>query len=210
MEIMQALQWRYATKMFDANKKLSEADFQKLLDALVLTPSSFGLQPWKFVVVENPELRAQLRPHSWGQSQITDASHLLVLCRVNTIDEAFIQKNLDQIVKIRGVSQESLQGYKEMMIGNLVTGERAKIIDQWARNQVYIALGNLMTVAAALEIDACPIEGFDANKYDEILDLKKYGLSSCVVLPVGYRSEEDKYQQVKKVRFEKKDLVITM
>lgn len=210
MEIMQALQWRYATKMFDANKKLSEADFQKLLDALVLTPSSFGLQPWKFVVVENPELRAQLRPHSWGQSQITDASHLLVLCRVNTIDEAFIQKNLDQIVKVRGVSQESLQGYKEMMVGNLVTGERSKIIDQWAKNQVYIALGNAMTVAAALEIDTCPIEGFDANKYDEILDLKKYGLSSCVVLPVGYRSDEDKYQHLQKVRFEKSELTLVL
>lgn len=208
--ILDALKWRYATKVFDPNKKIPAEDFQKILDALVLSPSSYGLQPWKFVIVENPKLRAELRPHSWNQAQITDASHLIVLCRVNTIDEVFVTKFIELTAKKRGMNPHDLDGYKNMMIGDVVQGPRSKRVDEWAKDQVYIALGNLLTVAATMGIDACPMEGFDPSKYDEILNLKEKGLSSAVICALGYRSADDKYADLAKVRFDEKDVVVKM
>ena len=205
---MKSLEWRYATKVFDPSKKISDKDFQKLIDALILTPSSYGLQPWKFVVVENPQVREELKPHSWGQPQITDASHLLVFCKVQNVDEPFVDKYIQSTAEIRNQETSELDGFKGMMISNVVDGMSDKARNQWARNQVYIALGNAMTVAGALEIDACPIEGFSPEKYDEILGLKEQGLASVVVLPVGYRSDDDKYADLPKVRFGEDDMIL--
>ena len=208
MDILQNLSSRYAVKQFDSAKKISNDLFNQFLDAIVLTPSSYGLQPWKFVVVENHALREKLVEHSWGQKQITEASHLIVFCTVNPVDEKFIDKHIQQTAKIRNIEPSTLDKFKKNIIGDLVTGERSKNNLAWAKNQVYIALGNAMTAAAALQIDTCPIEGFDPIKYDEILNLQEHGAKVAVVLAVGYKDINDKYAKIPKVRFDKKDVVI--
>jgi nitroreductase len=207
--IIEKLNWRYATKVFDPAKKVSEKDFDILLETLRLAPSSFGLQSWKFVVVKNPELREKLVAASWKQSQVKDASHLIVLCAPISFDDSNVQAFVDDIVKTRAVTPESVEGYKKVMTDFLKRmNEEQKA--QWMKNQIYIALGSLMTVAATMNIDTCPMEGFVPAQYDEILGLTKLGLKSIVVCPVGYRSENDKYATTKKVRFSKSQLVITI
>ncbi|MDD5770375.1 MAG: NAD(P)H-dependent oxidoreductase [Candidatus Gracilibacteria bacterium] len=209
MNLLESLKWRYATKVFDKTKKVSQSDLSEILEAFRLSASSFGLQPWKIVVVENPELRQKLLPVSWNQSQVVDASHLLVLARLENVGEDLVEKYLDDIIKTRGVKKEDLAGYENMMKGALnskTTEER----NFWEIKQIYIALGNLLAFLASKQIDSCPMEGFDSKAYDEILGLKQLGLASCVVLPIGYRSEDDKYSQLPKVRFDLKDLVIKM
>lgn len=199
-QIIQNLNWRYATKVFDANKKISEADMNTIVEAFRLTPSSFGLQPWKLVVVETQEVKDSLVEHSWGQEQIANCSHLLVLCRKDNFDDTNVDEFVEDIAQTRGVSRENLQGYEDMMKG-FMSRMDADTKKTWVDKQIYIALGNLMTVCAEMEIDACPVEGFIPEKYDEILGLKEKGISSVVVLPVGYRSSEDKYGELAKVRF---------
>lgn len=206
MKILDSLNWRYATKIFDKNKKISDKDFKIILESLKLTPSSFWLQPWKFLVIKNPEIREKLKEHSWNQSQVTDSSHLIVICRKDWINENYIDHFLESTAEIRGAEISSLSSYKKLMIWNLL--ESKKDLDVWAKNQCYIALWNLLTVCAAIKIDACPIEWFDPAKYDEILWLKDKWLKSSLVCPVGYRSEEDKYWALKKVRFDLDELVV--
>jgi len=206
MDILTALQWRYATKKFDADKKIPEEDFQKILDALILTPSSFGLQPWKFVVVEDPKLREALLPHSWNQAQVVEASHLVVLCRKNTIDEAHVQQHLERISEIQGVELSNLDPLKKMLHGAVLSNSE-EVLALSAEKQVYIALGNLLTVAATMGIDSCPMEGFLPEKYAETLGLKEKGLTPVLVCPLGYRSIDDKYASAAKVRFENDDLI---
>lgn len=207
MDILSILRWRYATKQYDAAKKIPAEQFEQLLDAAVLSPSSFGLQPWKFLVVENPELRAQLREVSWGQAQVTDASHLIVFLAKQTFTETDIQHFIDRTAAVQGVPAEKLDGYKQMMTGAVVRGKPGIEAENWAKRQVYIALGQTMVAAAAMGIDSTPMEGFDAAKYNEILGLNGTGYTAAVVLPVGYRSPEDKYATAPKVRFEKSELV---
>lgn len=209
MDLIQQLNWRYAVKGFDSAAKLSEAQMSSLWDVLQLSPSSFGLQPYKFVVVKNPELRAKLREVSWGQVQITDASDLFVLCRREKIDAAYVEAFVQMTAQTRGIEVSTMETYKQMMLGfvNNLTPETYAV---WADKQVYLALGNLLTGAAMLGIDACPMEGFDNAKYDELLELPAKGLRAVVVCPVGMRSAEDKYALAKKVRTSQDELFITL
>ncbi|MCP4914675.1 MAG: NAD(P)H-dependent oxidoreductase [Oligoflexia bacterium] len=207
MKIIEDLNWRYATKEFDSSKKVSNEDLNTILDSLILSPSSFGLQTWKFVVVEKQDLKDKLLEHSWNQKQVVDASHVIVLCRPTTFGDAEVDKFLESTASHRGQDLESLKGYGDMMKGFLSRmDEEGKA--QWMKNQVYIALGNVMTVCANMRIDACPMEGFIAPKYDEVLGLADHGLTSVVVLPIGYRADSDKYATAKKVRYSQEELVI--
>jgi nitroreductase len=205
--LLQQLNWRYATKKFDPAKKISAADWAVIEEALVLTPSSYGLQPWKFIVVTDPALKAKLRPASWNQSQVEDCSHLVVLTAKQDITEADVDRFVARIAEVRGVAIDSLAGYKGYMVGDLVKGARHAVIQEWAARQTYIALGNLMTSAALLGVDACPFEGIEPAKYDEILGLKGTGYTTISACPLGYRSADDKYAATPKVRFEAKDVV---
>jgi len=207
-QLIGQLNWRYATKQFDPQRKISAEEWATLEEALVLTPSSYGLQPWKFVVVTNPAIREQLVTVSWGQRQVADASHLVVFAIQKDLSEQHIDSHLNRVSEVRGVPRESLGQYREMMVGGLVKrlGEAER--NAWATKQVYIALGNFLTSAALLGIDACPMEGIDTAKYDEILGLEKHGLSAVVAAPAGYRAETDKYSQAKKVRFAREQVLV--
>ena len=207
-QLIGQLNWRYATKQFDPQRKISADEWATLEEALVLTPSSFGLQPWKFVVVTDSAIREQLVAVSWGQRQVADASHLVVFAIKKSLSEQDIDSHLSRISEVRGVPQESLGQYREMMVGSLVKrlGEAER--DAWATKQVYIALGSYLTSAALLGIDACPMEGIDPAKYDEILGLNKQGLSTVVVAPAGYRAATDNYSRAKKVRFARDQVLV--
>lgn len=205
--LLQQMKWRYATKKFDATKKIPAADWAVLEESLVLTASSYGLQPWKFIVVTDPALKAKLRPASWNQSQVEDCSHLVVFTAQQDVTEADVDRFISRIAEVRGVTAESLAGYKGFMMGDLVNGARHAIIHEWAARQTYIAMGNLLTSAALLGIDACPFEGIEPAKYDEILGLKGSGYATVSACPVGYRAEDDKYATAPKVRFAAKDVV---
>ena len=205
MDILEALRWRYATKKFDANKKLDDVTYQKLEEAMRLSASSFGLQPWKFVVVTDPEIKKQLPAHSWGQTQAEDCSHLVVICRIDDLNENYIDQYLDAIATTRGVTPESLASYAGMMKGFLNSPADK---NTWMEKQCYIALGTLLTAASLLGVDACPIEGFDHEAYDRILGLEAKGCRSVVLCPLGFRSLDDKYALAKKVRFPANSTVV--
>ncbi len=205
--LIHQLEWRYATKQFDAARKIGKETWKALEEALVLTPSSYGLQPYKFIVVTDPAIRARLRPASWGQSQIEDASHLVVFAIKKSMGEEHISHFLDRVAEVRGVSKESLEGYKGFMMGDLVNGPRAASIDQWAARQAYIALGNFMTSAALLDVDTCPLEGIDPAAYDSILALEADGYATVCACAAGYRSKEDKYAKLPKVRLPESELI---
>ena len=208
--LLDALNWRYATKTFDASKKIPAATWKSLEESLVLSPSSFGLQPYRFLVVSDPALRAKLQPHSWNQTQVVDASHYIVFAARTAITEAEIDLFLDRVVEVRRVPRESLAGYRGMMYGSLLSPGSEGRISHWAALQAYIALGNLMTSASLIGIDTCAIEGFAPAEYDSILGLKEQGLASVVCCALGYRSTEDKYAGLAKVRFPHKDLIKTI
>jgi nitroreductase len=207
-QLLTSLKWRYATKQFDPSRKVSAADMAALEEALVLSPSSFGLQPWKFIIIQDAATREKLLPVSWGQKQIVDCSHLVVFTIKTNVGEKEIDAFLKSTADLRGGSVEQLAGYRGMMVGSLVQGPNKNRINDWASHQTYIALGNLMTSAALLGIDACPMEGIEPGKYDEILGLTKLGLHAVVVCPLGYRLGTDKYATLAKVRFPKEDVII--
>ncbi|MEI7999206.1 MAG: NAD(P)H-dependent oxidoreductase [Candidatus Omnitrophota bacterium] len=203
------LNWRYATKKFDKAKKVSQQELTELLEALRLSPSSFGLQPWKFIVVKNEKLRQEIRKHSWDQPQVTDASDLVVLCSLKGIDENYIKDYVHRIAQIRDVAPESLAGYEQMMVGT-IKGKTSLEISNWTKRQVYLALGMLLSACAQKGIDACPMEGFNSQKIDEILGLAQHGIESVVLCPVGYRAADDDNAGLKKVRFNKEEIFIEM
>lgn len=205
LDIIKSLNWRYATKKFDINKKIEDATYKKLEEAMRLSASSFGLQPWKFVVITDQEVKKQLPAHSWGQMQAAECSHLVVICRLADLDEAYVDQYLDSIATTRGVARESLASYSDMMKGFLKNPADKKV---WMEKQCYIALGTLLTASAALGVDSCPMEGFDAAAYDRILGLETKGCRSVVVCPLGYRAADDKYAAAKKVRFDAAETVI--
>ncbi len=206
-QLLEALQWRYATKVFDATKKIPDDVWQTLKQALVLTPSSYGLQPYKFLVIDSPAKRAELLPHSWGQKQVVDASHYIVFTAQTKVTEADVDKLIHHTSHARGIPAASLDYYRGMMVGDLINGPRGKIAHEWATRQTYIALGNLMTCAAVLGVDACPMEGFVPAEYDRVLGLSGSGYASVVCCALGYRSANDKYAGLAKVRYEPSDLV---
>lgn len=200
MNLKESLLWRYATKQFDPAKKLTEEQLSTLTEALRLTASSFGLQPWKFIVVSDPALRAQLRQHSWDQPQVTDCSHLIVLCAKDAMTPEDVEAYTASIAETRNAPIEKLEAYKAMMlqtIGNR-TPERLRI---WAEKQVYIALGTLLTACAVEGIDACPMEGIDPAQYDELLGLGESGYHTVVACPVGFRAATDAHANYAKVRW---------
>jgi len=199
-QLLASLEWRYATKVFDT-RKLPDATWATLEESLRLTPSSFGLQPWKFIVVTDPAVRAKLRPVSWNQSQVTDASHLVVFARRTEMTEADVNEFFNQMVSERGADAAKLEPYRQMMIGGVVKGKDAAGQKEWAARQLYIALGQLMGAAAALAVDTCALEGIDPAAYTEILGLKGTGYEVVVACAVGYRSESDKYAVMKKIRY---------
>jgi nitroreductase len=206
-DISQALDWRYASKKFDPTKKVSAADWKVLEDSLVKSPSSYGLQPWKFLVVQNPELRLKLKEASWNQTQVTDCSHYVVMLYKQKIDVAHIEKFIQRTAEVRGTPLAALEGYKNMMIGDVVKGPRAESANWWAQKQTYIAMGFLMETAALLKIDSCPMEGLDPAAYDKILNLEGTGWSTVASVAVGYRHKDDPIVNLKKVRFANSDVI---
>lgn len=206
-QLLEALQWRYATKVFDATKKIPDHIWQALKQSLVLTPTSYGLQPYKFLVIDNPAKRAELLPHSWGQKQVVDASHFIVFTAQTKMTEAHVDKLINHTSRTRSIPADALNSYRGMMINDLISGPRGKIAHEWATRQTYIALGNLMTCAAVLGVDACPMEGFVPAEFDRILGLSGSGYASVVCCALGYRSANDKYAGLAKVRYETADLV---
>ncbi|MEM9214459.1 MAG: NAD(P)H-dependent oxidoreductase [Cyanobacteria bacterium P01_F01_bin.150] len=210
-QLLAHLKWRYAVKKFDPNRKVSPEDWAVLEESLILSPSSFGLQPWKFFVVKTPELREKLLGFSWGQTQVVDASHLVVLGLNPNVDEAYIDKFIDLTATSRQMDVEKLaSSYGKVIKGFLGRMTTKEEIKAWAKLQVYIALGQLMTSAAHLGIDACPMEGFMPEKYDEVLGLTEKGFSAAVVCPVGYRDESDPYASYPKVRFSREEMLETL
>ena len=201
--------WRYATKKFDATKKISTEDLNILKEAIRLSSSSYGLQPYKIIIVENPELRAQLLGAAYGQSQVVDASHLIVFANETNINDQTIEKYITRIGDTRNIPVESLTGFGNYMKGaiNHLT-EDAKNI--WASKQTYLALGNLLNAAAELKIDVTPMEGFVPAQVNEILGLNALGLNASLLATVGYRHTEDATQHLKKVRKSNEELFITL
>ncbi len=205
-EILKNLNWRYATKEFDANKKLSDDQVSFLKEVLRLSASSFGMQPWKFLFIRDAELRQKLRPKAWNQAQITDASDLIVLCRQESVTPADVDKLIDATASATGAPAEALSGFKDML-GGFISGLSKEKAETWSEKQVYIALGTLLTAAAEAGIDACPMEGFERPAFDEILGLEAKGLRSVVLCAVGHRAESDKYATRGKVRYPLADVV---
>lgn len=201
--------WRYATKKFDVTKKISAEDLHTLKEAVRFSSSSYGLQPYKVIIVENPELRAKLQPESWGQSQIVEASHLFVFANDLNLGDEAVNQYIQNIAETRGIPTESLAGFSTMMKQN-VAGLPQEHKNVWTSKQTYLALGNLLNAAAELKIDVTPMEGFNPIAYNEILGLNQLGLNASLVATVGYRHEEDATQHLKKVRKSQQDLFITL
>jgi nitroreductase len=206
-QLIEKLNWRYAVKSFDATRKISDSDWKTLEDALVLSPSSYGLQPWKFYVVTDENTKKELLPHAWNQPQITEASHLIVIAAKQNANPSDIEKYVDRIIEVRGTKREDLEMLKGMMLNSQKMATESGFINEWSARQCFIALGNIMTAAAMLEIDACPMEGFIPPEFDRILGIREEGFASVVVCAVGYRSSEDWLAKLPKVRFENSDLV---
>ncbi len=200
------LNWRYATKKFDTLKKVSQKDLDLLLEATSLSASSYGLQPYEIVVVEDKELRKKLLPAAWGQSQITEASHVIVLANQSSFGEELIDDYLQNVGTTRGIDAQDLEGYADFMKSKLLPlsdSDKAT----WTARQTYIALGNLLSAAADLKIDSCPMEGFNSKEFNQILGLTQKGLNAAVIVTIGYRSEDDASQHYQKVRKAKEHLI---
>jgi nitroreductase len=207
MDIVEILKWRYATKKFDSTKKLSPAKINVLKEAFNLTATSYGLQPLKLLVIENQEIKDSLVEHSWGQKQVSNASHVLVICIHTSIDASYIKKYYKRVKELRNTPDEILSKFENFLIEDF-SKKSDEEVSLWATKQAYIAMGNLLTVCAIEKIDSCPMEGFISDEYDKLLDLAKIGLKSVLVMPVGYRAEDDIFSDMKKVRKQVADSII--
>ena len=206
--LIQQLQWRYATKQFDPQQKIAPEVWAALEQSLVLTPSSYGMQPWKFIILSgNAELRERLVPHSWGQRQVADASHFVVLTVRTEVTTSDVETYVERIAEVRQIDKSAVDPLKKMIEGGIVKGLSASQQHDWAIRQAYIALGNFMTSAALLGVDTCPMEGIVPAKYDEILGLKGSGYATCVACAAGFRASTDKYAQLPKVRYTAQQVV---
>ena len=209
-DLLENLKWRYATKQFDPAKKIAPEIWTALEDALVLTPSSYGLQPWKFLIITSSELKEQLKPLSWNQSQVTDCSHYVVFAIKKNLNAEDVDRFMARTVELRGGTVEAMAGYRNLIVSDLVDGARSFNINQWSTRQTYIALGNFMTCAALLGVDTCPMEGIEPVNYDRLLGLSAKGFTTVVACAAGYRSEADKYASLAKVRFPKSEILETL
>ena len=200
--LVKQLQWRYATKQFDPQRKIPAEVWSALEQSLILTPSSYGMQPWKFFILSrDAALRERLVACSWGQRQVADSSHYVVFTVRTEMTPADVDTYMDRIAQVRQADKSAFEPLKKMIDGGVVRGMTAAQQHEWASRQAYIALGNFMTSAALLGVDTCPMEGIDPAKYDEILGLKGSGYATCVGCAAGYRTETDKYAQLPKVRY---------
>jgi nitroreductase len=203
--LLAALNWRYAVKKYDTSRKIDSGTWDALEEALTLTPSGFGLQPWKFLVVDDPAVRLRLREASYGQPQITEAAKLVVFASRLGYSEADADRFIARVAEVRKQPLEALAGLRGAVLSVAARPESDR--DIWASRQTYIALGNFLTAAATLGVDASPMEGLEPARYDEILGLKEKGYHTLAVAAAGYRSAEDKYAALKKVRFERAEVV---
>ncbi len=208
-DLLEHLNWRYAVKKFDPAKKIPADTWAAIEQATALAPSSYGLQPWRFLVVNDPTIRTKLRTASWNQSQLTDASHILVFCRKIVVTASDVEAYVQRIVEVRNAPAASLEDYKKMMAGSVANpaGLPGGSMETWTRSQTYIALGFFMSACAMLGVDTCPMEGFDPAKYDEILGLSKQGYLPVVVGAAGYRASDDWLATLPKVRARVADVV---
>jgi nitroreductase/dihydropteridine reductase len=207
MSLLQSLEWRYATKKFDATKKVSAEELDTLLNTTQLAPSSYGLQPYKILVVEDAAIREQLKDAAYGQAQLTDASQVIVFAAETVINDNYVKRNIDLTAEVRQMDRAKLEPFESVIlgaIGHKTEDERVA----WAHKQAYIALGVLISAASELKIDTCPMEGLDPVKFDEILGLKDKGLTTSVIVTIGYRSEDDHYSHLAKVRKSANELFI--
>lgn len=207
MNLTAAMNWRYATKKFDPNKIVSEPLIDALLDAGNLAATSYGLQPFQFVVIRNQELQDELVSSSYGQRQVADASHIIVIATRTDVDAAYITDYMSLVEQQRGLEPGTLDEYKDGMIGT-IGGMTQEHRMEWAAKQAYLVLGTLLAACAMLELDSCPMEGFVPEEYDELLDLPAKNLHAAVVLPVGYRADDDVAQHESKVRRPLSEMVL--
>jgi nitroreductase len=204
--VLTQLKWRYATKKFDPAKKIPPELWAGLEQSAVLAPSSYGLQPWKFIVVTSPEVRKQLHLVSYNQPQILDASHLVVFAAKNPPTPADAERFIAHTEQVRGLSVGSLHDYKKRILGSLSRMTEKEALN-WAARQTYIALGFFLSACALAGVDACPMEGFQGEKYDEVLGLSARGLASVVLATAGYRAADDQYAALAKSRFDVTDAI---
>lgn len=205
--LLDALNWRYATKKFDPAKKIPADTWAVLEQALVLAPSSSGLQPWKFIVVQDAATRQKLSAASYGQTKPVDCSHYVVFTVRKNLGVDHVDRYLDRMVEVRGGTKDALKGYRDSILGSLEKARSGGYLDMWQSHQVYIALGQFMASAALLGVDVCPMEGIEPPKYDEILGLAAQGCTALCAGAAGYRADDDKYATMKKVRFKPADVI---
>jgi len=209
MNLKDILHWRYSTKKFDEEKPLNEEQINHILELTNLSASSYGMQPFKMVVVKEQSIKRKLLEYSHGQTQIADSSHLIVFAARTDIDEAFIDTYVGHVAEQRNVPVESLAAYKTMLMNYINKKEEAALF-KWASDQIYIALGSFLIACASEKVDACPIGGFTPNGYDEVLKLHEHHLKSVVVAVIGYRHKDDKYQYREKVRRPLEEMVVRL
>jgi nitroreductase len=207
--IVESMQWRCAVKKFDPSRKIEAAVWSNIEKSAILSPSSFGLQPWKFIVVTDQSVKEKLVTAAMNQPQPADCSHLLVIARLNELTLAHVEDYVETIAQVRNLSLESLAGFKNIMAG-FVQSKSSEFLENWMTRQCYIALGVAIAAASTYGVDAGPMEGFDPAKCDEILGLKEMGLRSVVLCAMGYRSGEDPYSKLAKVRFPQSKVVINI
>ena len=205
--LLAQLNWRYATKKFDPTRRIAPELWNALEQSLILAPSSFGLQPWKFLIVTSPTTKAALVPHAWNQTQPTDCSHFVVFTVKTGLDAAHVDHFLDRTVALRGGNREALAGYRGMILGSLEKARAGGFLDTWQTHQVYIALGQFMAAAAVLGVDTCPMEGIVPTEFDQILGLTGTGYRTVVACAAGYRAADDKYATLAKVRFHASEVI---
>ena len=207
MKTIESLKWRYAVKKFDDNKSITEQQLNTLKESFNLTATSYGLQPLKLVVVQNKDIQKELVSHSWNQNQILEASHVLIICIQDNYTSEEVKNYFNLVQKIRNTPDTVINPFKEFLTAEIEKKTQKELLI-WNKNQAYLALGNLLTVCATEKLDACPMEGFVPEKYDEILNLNKHNLASALVLPIGFRAKDDYMKDLKKVRKNVADVVI--
>lgn len=209
MQLLNNLEWRYATKQFNPHKIVDEDQIDLLKKAIQLSPSSYGLQLYKVFVIKNPELRETLKSHSWNQNQITEASHLFVFCNYTKVTPQDIDEFIHKMASTKEGNLDEVKGYGEFIKSNVNAFSEQELL-AWTNRQTYLALGNLLNACAELKIDACPMEGFQAEAYNKVLGLDQLHLNAAVIAPIGYRTQDDRAQHRPKIRKSISDLFISL